>query len=131
MKPAPISRPSVAPALHAARGALKTCRGKSAAKTSAASGRRRARYESGGQWSRMPRATENVEPQMSVVSSIAPSAARPVFSLISFEAARLRSHSQEDFEDAGRGGAPHRADAFGERELFREERIDIDGAAAQ
>src|SRR5688500_2213873 len=144
MKPSPISTPSVAPARQAAAGAPKTRRGKSAAKRSAASGIRTARYESGGQWSSTPRATAKVEPQMSVVKSIAPSAARLVFSLM--RAGQLPSgagggvawirrfeisDAQQDFEDARLGGALHGADALGERELRVDERVDLARVAAQ
>src|SRR5215208_8435295 len=101
MKPRPMSAPSAAPARQAPRDAPKTCRGKSAAKTSAASGILSARYVSGGQLSSTPRATAKVEPQMSVVNSIAPSAARFGLSLIDSDGARPGSNSQEDFEDAG------------------------------
>src|SRR5829696_1202609 len=131
MKPTPISAPRVAPARHAAREAPKTCRGKSAAKTSAARGIRTARYVSGGQWSSTPRATEKVEPQMSVVNSIAPSAARFDLSFMNCGGWRPGSNPEEDYEDAGLGGALEGAGAVGEGELVCDEGVGLDGAAAQ
>ncbi len=97
-KATPIKTPSVAPARQTCRPAPKTCRGKMAANRSAASGIRIARYVSGGQWSSTPRATAKVEPQMSVVRSIAASAPRCDLSFIikSLESEVWRLESRKD-----------------------------------